>query len=192
MSAIAAARLKARTPTHTTEGVQEPPPSPLADTSASEAPESETEDISLIPQNFKLGTWRKTDNNVLSDTSDELTIVLDKHATATFVGCFDLKILKGAVNINGANLGVLPKGSKEGSKVHRVYVPSTHPITKIRGLDRTNHVQLRSCDEPTHFADLSPLFAEIWAGSTEGNRGRSFTGVSTRKPSFETSLTFDR
>ncbi|KAF2444046.1 hypothetical protein P171DRAFT_521443 [Karstenula rhodostoma CBS 690.94] len=179
LSAIAAARLRAEqaaAPKTNTDGVQEPPQSPLADSTASEA-ESEPEDISLIPQNFKLSTWRKAKPTVLSDTAKELTVVLDKHTTASFVGCFDVKVLKGAIHINGANLGATPKGSKEEENVHRVYVPSTHPITKIRGLDRTNHVQLRSCREPTPFADINPLFANIWSGDVDSDKGRSFTGV---------------
>ncbi|KAL5395964.1 hypothetical protein PMIN04_006414 [Paraphaeosphaeria minitans] len=179
LSAIAAARLKleqAAAPKTNIENVQEPPPSPLADSTASEA-ESEPEDISLVPQNFKLSTWRKATSTVLSDTAKELTIVLDKHGTASFVGCFDVKVLKGAVHINGANLGATLKGSKEEESVHRVYVPSTHPITKIRGLDRTNHVQLRSSREPTPFADINPLFVDIWSGDRDGDKGRSFTGV---------------
>ncbi|KAK7193195.1 hypothetical protein PSPO01_00989 [Paraphaeosphaeria sporulosa] len=183
LSAIAAARLKleqAAAPKSTTDSVKEAPPSPLADSTASEA-ESEPEDISLVPQNFKLSTWRKAKSTVLSDTAKELTIVLDKHATASFVGCFDVKVLKGAVHINGANLGATSNGSKEEESVHRVYVPSTHPITKIRGLDRTNHVQLRSCRKPTPFADINPLFANIWSGDRDGDKSRSFTGVSWSK-----------
>ncbi|KAL1601784.1 Polynucleotide 5'-hydroxyl-kinase grc3 [Paraconiothyrium brasiliense] len=180
MSAIAAARLKAQketAPIPAKHGLQEPPPSPLADSTKSEDAKSEPEDISLIPQNFKLSTWRKTKANVLSDTPQKLTIVLDKHSTASFVGHFDVKILKGAVNINGANLGATSIGSKEREKEYRVFACSTNPIMKIRGLDRTNHVQLRSCPEPTPLADMNPLFANLWGGNAENDKGRSFTGV---------------
>jgi polynucleotide 5'-hydroxyl-kinase GRC3/NOL9 len=188
LSAIAAARLKAEqaaSPITNPDGIQEPPPSPLADSTASEAAESEPEDISLIPQNFKLSTWRRIQTNILSDSPSELTIVLDKNTTASFVGCFDVRVLKGAVNINGANIGAAAKGSKESASTHRVYVPSTHPITKIRGLDRTNHVELRSCQEPTPFADMNPLFDNIWGAGATNDNNRSFTWVSSPKPFFE-------
>lgn len=184
MSAIAAARLKleqAAAPKPKPEDVKELPQSPLADSTASEA-EPEPEDVPLVPQNFKLSTWRKADSTVLSDTAKELTIILDKHSTASFVGCFDVKVLKGAVHINGANLGATSKGSKEQGNVHRVYAPSTHPITKIRGLDRTNHVQLQSVGDPTPFADINPLFVDIWDGRKESDKGRSFTGASSSTP----------
>ncbi|KAF1966763.1 hypothetical protein BU23DRAFT_517392, partial [Bimuria novae-zelandiae CBS 107.79] len=179
MSAIAAARLRAAAAIPNNGGLQEAPASSLTESSASEAAksESEPEDVLPVHQNFKLSTWRKHQSNVLSDTSKELSIVLDKNATASFVGCFDVKVLKGAVNINGANLGATTRGSKEEGKSHRVFVPSTHPITKIRGLDRTNHIQLRSCREPVPFADLSPLFSDIWSGSAERDKGRTFAYV---------------
>jgi polynucleotide 5'-hydroxyl-kinase GRC3/NOL9 len=176
---------QAASPVKKTDGVHEPPPSPLADSTASEAAESEPEGISLIPQNFKLSTWRKIQTNVLSDNPLELTIALDKHATASFVGCFDVKVLKGAVHINGANVGAAAKGSKEGESMHRVYVPSTHPITKIRGLDRTNHVELKSCREPTPFADINPLFDNIWGAGAASDNGRSFSWVILSKNFFQ-------
>ena len=177
MSAVAAARLKAAAPLPIIETSNDTPTNPLVDSSASESAESESEDVPLVHQNFKLGTWRKHQGNVLSDSPHELTISLEKHSTATFVGWFDLKVLRGAVNINGANLGATPKGSKEDGSSHRVFVPSTHPITKIRGLDRTNHVQLRSCPESTTLEDISPLFFNIWGGAAERDNGRTFNNV---------------
>lgn len=178
MSAIAAARLKAAAPVLSANDFEEPPKSPLIDSSASEAAESEPGEVAIVHQNYKLSTWQKNRGTVLSDTSEELTIVLDKHATASFVGCFDIKVLKGAVNISGANLGATSGANQEEESSHRVFVPSTHPITKIRGLDRTSNVQLRSCREPLPFADMSPLYSDIWGGGAERDNGRSFTLVS--------------
>ena len=184
MSAIAAARLKAAAPVPNTDNNQELPTSPLEESSASDAAEPELEDVAVVHQNLKLGTWRQNPHQVLSDTANELTIALDKHSTASFVGCFDVRILKGAVNINGANLGAPSKGSKDDGKSHRVYVPSTHPITKIRGLDRTNHIQLRSCPESPPFMDINPLFCDIWSGKSERGKGRSFINVCSHRINF--------
>jgi hypothetical protein len=86
-----------------------------------------------------------------------------------------VKVLKGAVNINGANFGAVPRHGEE-KKSWRVYVPSTHPITKVRGLDRVNHVQFLSCDEPVGLQGISPDFTGIWA--TKKELGRSFDFVS--------------
>ena len=177
MSAIAAARLRAVAPVLNANDFQEPPKSPLIDSSASEAAESEAGDVALIQQNYKLSTWQKNRGTVLSDTNEELTIVLEKHATATFVGCFDVKVLRGAVNISGANLGATSGVSQEEGSSYRVFVPSTHPVTKIRGLDRTSNVQLRSCRDAIPFADISPLFSDIWGGDAESDNGRSFSWV---------------
>ncbi|KAJ4291163.1 Polynucleotide 5'-hydroxyl-kinase grc3 [Kalmusia sp. IMI 367209] len=176
LSAIAAARLKAAAALiSNTDSLQETPPSPLVQSSVSETADPETEDDLLIPQNRKLSTWSSYGSNVLSDTANELSIVLEKHSTVSFVGCFDVKVLKGAVNINGANLAAAPR--QEKARSHRVFAPTTHPITKIRGLDRTNQVQFLSCREPTPFAEINPLFSDIWSGNGEVGKGRSFAKV---------------
>jgi len=154
----------------------EPPPSPLTESSASEAVYSEPEDIPPIAQNFKLCTWRSSQGStILSDSATELTLAIEKHTTVSFVGCFDVHVVRGAVNIHGANIGT-PRRN-ETKKSHRVFVPSTHPITKIRGLDRLSHIRISSCEEPTPFADISPLFANIWSGNEDSSDGRSFTLV---------------
>lgn len=137
--------------------------------------EEEEPPVPHVHQNFKLCTWRKISENVLSDTASELTVVLEKHQTISFVGCFDLKVLKGAVNINGANIGAVPR-SGDTAKCFRVYVPSTHPITKIRGLDRTSHVRISSCEDAALFESMGPLFSGIWAARKD--KGRSFDFVS--------------
>lgn len=152
--------------------------SPIVE-ATSDYSESEFEEetpIPLVHQNFKLCTWRKIPENIVSDTSAELTIVVEKHQTVSFVGVFDLQVLKGAVNVNGANIAAVPRpGDKARS--FRVYVPSTHPVTKIRGLDRTSQIQISSCEEPTVFEAIGPAFGKIWA--TRRDKGRSFDYVST-------------
>ncbi|PVH97684.1 hypothetical protein DM02DRAFT_597186 [Periconia macrospinosa] len=179
ISAIAAARLQLEAKLQsqnatTNEEVQDPATSPIVE-ATSDFSESELEEEELpiphVHQNFKLCTWRKTPENVLSDTASELTVILEKHQTVSFVGCFDLKVLKGAVNINGANIGAVPRPG-DTAKSFRAYVPSTHPITKIRGLDRTSHVQISSCEDSALFEAIGPLFGRIWA--TKKDKGRSF------------------
>lgn len=155
---------------------QEPSSSPLPNLTDSEYAESETEEATpCISKNFQLCTWRDNGDNVLSDTNEELTILLEKNSTVSFIGFFDVKILRGAVNINGANIGAISrKGEK--SRCHRVSAPSTHPITRIRGLDHTNHVQIIHCEEPAPFSKISPLFADIWATGLKAE-DRSFSLV---------------
>ncbi|CAI6338958.1 unnamed protein product [Periconia digitata] len=179
ISAIAAARLQLEAKLQAQNapikdvGALESATSPMVE-ATSDFSESELEEDDLVPlvhQNFKLCSWRRISENILSDTESELAIILEKHQTISFVGCFDLKVLKGAVNVNGANIGAVPR-AKDTAKEYRVYVPSTHPITKIRGLDRTSHVQFVSCQEPTLLESTGPLFAGIWA--TPKDKGRSF------------------
>ncbi|KAF1956530.1 hypothetical protein CC80DRAFT_472017 [Byssothecium circinans] len=183
ISAIAAARLKleaqlqAQAPP-AVDGIQEPPTSPIVeattDYSASEF-DDEIPAPTLIPKNLKLCTWRNISANILSNTPDEFAIILEKHQTVSFIGCLNVQVLKGAVNINGANIGAVPKRGG-GERSWRVYVPSTHPITKIRGLDRVNHVSFVSCKEPVPLQGISPLFAGIWAAKKD--MGRSFDFIS--------------
>lgn len=130
-----------------------------------------------IKHSVKLCNWRHDPSDILSDTNTELTINLNKHTTVAVLGCFRLKILKGAVHINGANIGTISPGGQK-DKVYYVYVPATHPILKIRGLDGTNHVQLLTCDTPTPLADVSPLFSSIWMTNAVHMLQRSFIIVS--------------
>ncbi|KAF1843805.1 uncharacterized protein K460DRAFT_357487 [Cucurbitaria berberidis CBS 394.84] len=179
LSAIAAARLRAgaaaegsTTPEITHEPVLAPsslpPESPESGSGYGEPElgnkeegEEEEETHAIIKRNFKLCNWRNESQNILSDTESELTINLNKHTTIALIGCFEFKVIRGAININGANIGALSRDAQKGV-VHRAFVPSTHPILKIRGLDGTNHVQFMSCKEAVPIAENSPLFANIW------------------------------
>ncbi|KAF2679071.1 hypothetical protein K458DRAFT_490761 [Lentithecium fluviatile CBS 122367] len=179
ISAIAAARLKAAAVTAqatTIDGTQEAPQT-LTGATDSDYAESEPDEIPVVNQNFKLSTWQNDGENVLSGNDEGLTIVLDKHSTAAFVGCCDVKILKGAVNVNGANLVAIPRQGEQ-ARTYRVFVPSTHPISKVRGLDRLNHVQFLHCEKPTPFTRLSPLFADIWVAPSNSGKERSFHLIS--------------
>ncbi|PSN62822.1 hypothetical protein BS50DRAFT_680153 [Corynespora cassiicola Philippines] len=176
MSAIAAARLKAAQVSNV-DVAQEivPPSSPLPEAPESDYEESEPEPeeeehVPDVHQNFKLCNWRADEKNILKNTDKELSVVLNKHSTISLIGYFDFKVTKGAVNINGANIGA--KG--QTAHVYRAYVPSTHPITKIRGLDGSNHIQFLQCEEPTPFAKISPLFTDIWNARRTDGKQRSF------------------
>jgi polynucleotide 5'-hydroxyl-kinase GRC3/NOL9 len=181
ISAIAAARLKAAaTDVSVNDEALDAPQSPLADASGSDCAVSEVEETGpIVTKNFRLCTWQNNGDNVLQDTEGSLTIVLEKHATVAFIGCCDVKVLKGAVNINGANLAAASRQEKK-TKSQRVFASSFYPIMKMRGLDRTNHLQLLHCQEPTPFEKLSPLFKDIWAARSHFGRERSFHVVRPR------------
>ncbi|KAF2827680.1 hypothetical protein CC86DRAFT_381660 [Ophiobolus disseminans] len=136
--------------------------------------ESDEEPLA-IQQNLKLCNWRSNKQDILSDTDTELTVRLNKHTTIALIGSFQFKVLRGAVNVNGANIEVL---SRDGQKdhVHTAYVPATHPISKIRGLDSVNQVQFITCKEPVPLASISPVFSDIWSSRLETN-GRSFSVI---------------
>jgi polynucleotide 5'-hydroxyl-kinase GRC3/NOL9 len=180
LTAIAAARLRTEaaakvvnTPEVTLEQIPVPT-SPLLQVAESEHEESDEDEIHApIRRNLKLCNWRNELQNILSDTDTELTINLNKHATITLIGTFDLTVLRGAVNINGANIGTV---SRDGQKnqTHRACVPATHPISKIRGLDGTNQIRFKTCKVPAPLASISPLFDGLWNDSID----RSFRVVS--------------
>ena len=175
LSAIAAARLRAgaaakgiTTPDSTHEPVPVPssPPVEIPVSAYGEAEEEEDDEEvgethENIKRNFKLCNWRNDLHDILSDTDFELTINLNRHATIALIGCFEFRVLRGAININGANLGSVSRDAQKNT-IHRAFVPATCPILKIRGLDSTNHVEFMSCKGPTAFAANCPLFSNIW------------------------------
>lgn len=124
-------------------------------------------------RNLKLCNWQSNPRDIFAENESELSINLDKNTTIALVGHFDFKVSRGAVNINGANIGAVTQGGQRGQS-YRAYVPATHPIFKIRGLDAKNYVQFSSCKEPTPFAKLSPLYEDIWNTGSQGERGRTF------------------
>lgn len=188
LSAIAAARLKASSTAKEETGdeplplasnlqVQVPAPTLIRLESEEEEGEESVVTPSAIKRNFKLCNWRSEPQKILSDTDAELTVSFDKHETIALLGYFKLKVLKGAININGANIGTV---SSEGikSKIYDAFVPATHPVLKIRGLDGTNHVQFISCRHAAPLAPLNSLFGYIWNGPFTT---RSFAIVSLPK-----------
>jgi polynucleotide 5'-hydroxyl-kinase GRC3/NOL9 len=147
-------------------------PDSLSQTADDQSDVANDENHSLQPrQNLQLCNWRHRPGVILSESESELTISLSKNTTITFIGCFDFIVLKGAININGANFGA-------SSLKHRAFVPSTHPISTIRGLDRNNEVRFLDCEEPPKFEHLSPLFADIWSTKIYQQNARSFILVS--------------
>jgi polynucleotide 5'-hydroxyl-kinase GRC3/NOL9 len=129
----------------------------------------------VLRQNVKLCTWRNDAQNILSDTDKELTVNLNKHTTIALIGCFRFKVLRGAINVNGANIGAMSRDGQQ-DQVYTAYVPATHPISKFRGLDGMNHVQFLHCADTSQLASTGPLLEDIWnAGS------RSFSVVSTSR-----------
>jgi polynucleotide 5'-hydroxyl-kinase GRC3/NOL9 len=196
LSAIAAARLKAEAAakgTITLEITTEPVLSPsevlpsvptseqqqllLDPAAAEERDEDGEEEASITKQNLKLCTWQNKPQHILSDTEHEITVKLSKHTTIALIGCFRFIVLRGAININGANIGASSRENHE-DRVHTAYVPATHPISKIRGLDGVNHVQFIDCPEPRPLADTGTLFANIWNMQDPHLRSRSFSIVS--------------
>jgi polynucleotide 5'-hydroxyl-kinase GRC3/NOL9 len=131
----------------------------------------------VVKQNLKLCSWRNNPRDVLIDTETDLSVKINKHTTISLLGHFRFKVLKGAVNINGANISAL---SCEGRKdqEYTAYVPATHPIAKIRGLDSTNHVHFTHCTYARPLASSSILFVDIWNAPVESKRHRSFSVVS--------------
>jgi polynucleotide 5'-hydroxyl-kinase GRC3/NOL9 len=153
------------------------PSSTLPESPVPELEESEQEDeVPAAQLDLKLCNWRNEAQNILSDTASELTVKLPKHSTIALIGCFQLKVLRGAININGANIGAFSRDGQE-DPFCTAYVPATHPILKIRGLDGTNHVKFINCKEPSSLSDISPLFADLWNVQAETEKHRSFSVV---------------
>jgi polynucleotide 5'-hydroxyl-kinase GRC3/NOL9 len=182
LTAIAAARLRteAAAKVVNTPAVTLEPPVPA--NSILEARESDDEDSDAVvgdapvQRNLRLCNWRNENQNVLSITDTDITVNLNKHATIALLGCFEFRVLRGAIHINGANIGTVSRDGQK-NRVHRAHVPATHPISKIRGLDGTNHVFFKSCKAPSPLAYVNPLFDNIWNAKSE--MARSFHIVST-------------
>ncbi|KAJ4990792.1 hypothetical protein SVAN01_03801 [Stagonosporopsis vannaccii] len=184
LSAIAAARLRAEAATKRVvvqETTLEPlpaPSSPPAEDLVSEYDESEAEpEPAVTKRNLKLCNWQHNPRDVFAENESELSINLDKNTTIALVGHFDFRVSRGAVNVNGANIGAVTRDGQK-AKTYRAYVPATQPIFKIRGLDSKNHVQFTSCKEPTPFARLNPLYEDMWNTGSRGERRRTF-GIMT-------------
>lgn len=184
LSAIAAARLraevaaKAATIQETTLEPLAAPSSPPAEDLVSEYEESEAEpEPAPTKRNIKLCNWQSNPRDIFVENESELSINLDKNTTIALIGHFDFRVSRGAININGANIGAVTRDGQK-AKTYRACVPATQPILKIRGLDSKNHVQFGSCNDPTPFAILNPLYEDIWNTGTRGERRRTFGIVS--------------
>ncbi|KAH3963906.1 hypothetical protein HBI56_199760 [Parastagonospora nodorum] len=182
LSAIAAARLRAEaavTSLAVPQAVPELGPVPEPVTSLPQSPiveheESEQEDEPLpLQQNVKLCTWRNEAQNIISDTPKELTVKLSKHTTISLVGCFQFRVLRGAIHVNGANIGAVSRDGQQ-DQIYTAHVPATHPISKFRGLDGMNHVQFLHCANSTPLAETASLFADVWNVPTGARGSRSF------------------
>jgi len=139
---------------------------------------SSHDEASAIAQNLQICNWQNRGDNVLSDTNQELTVMLSHGEEFALVGVFDFVVLKGAININGANFSA-NNHLGQGPAAQRAFMPSTHPISIVRALDDANQVRFMHCnDQPTPFAHISPLFADIWIQHAGGLPCRSFSLVS--------------
>lgn len=180
LSAIAAARLRAEAATkgviiqNTTLDPLPAPSSPPAEQLVSEYEESEDEpEAAVTKRNLKLCNWQNNPKDIFVENESELSINLDKNTTISLVGHFDFTVSRGAVNINGANIGAVTRDGQK-AQTYRAHVPATQPIFKIRGLDVKNHVLFSSCKEPTPFAKLNPLYEDLWNTGSKGERRRTF------------------
>ncbi len=186
MTAIAAARIKAQD-VAASEGILERPPAPthlqggsagsLHEDRISDVAEEGSEKDAQVTRTFKLCNWRGLPENVLSDTDSELVVNLPKHSTIALFGCFDFNVIKGAININGANIGPSNPEGKQ-NQTYRAFMPITHPILKLRGLDDTNHVKFITCEVPAPLATINPFFDDIWHTRSSHGDCRSFSIVS--------------
>lgn len=174
ISAVAAAKLESNYPGRK-EAIQEAPHSLSSDGVDSEYPEQEPgQEEQETLRNVQLCTWRYGPNYVSSESDEQLTISLEKNTTVALIGHFDFFVLKGAININGANFGVK---ALNGYSIHQACVPSTHPISNIRGLDSRNEVRFSDCSSPSPFTNISPLFADIWTADSGSLKTKSFALV---------------
>lgn len=184
LTAIAAARLRTeatakvvKTPEVTLEQISVPE-SPLLEAQEPEHQDSDTDEENVpVQRNLKLCNWRNDPQNIISETDTELTINLNKHATIALVGCFEFTVLRGAIHINGANIGTVGRDGQK-NKVYRAFVPATSPIFKIRGLDGTNHVMFQSCSVPAPLSVINPLFDDIWCTDLQTQGRKTFNVVS--------------
>ncbi|KAF2000441.1 hypothetical protein P154DRAFT_576118 [Amniculicola lignicola CBS 123094] len=174
LSAVTAAKLKIQSSTYA-ESAKELSPSPSLEPSPSDVePEDSGENSHEDRQNVQLCTWRYEKRNIVADNSQHLIITLDKNKTIAFVGSYAFVVLKGAINISGANVVANPR-LKERAQWHHVCAPSTHPIPIVRGLDDSNEIKFRSSDLQTPLSN-NPLFADIWRPERTGFR-RTFLFV---------------
>jgi polynucleotide 5'-hydroxyl-kinase GRC3/NOL9 len=136
------------------------------------------EELPDFRPNVQMCNWSYGVKNVAEDTRRGLTVSMQGGEDIALIGVFDFIVLKGAININGANFAAV-QPLPQNALAQRVYVPSTHPISLIKALDDSNMIQFLHCDDtPKSFASISPLFAGIWYERSSGLTSRSFGLVS--------------
>ncbi|KAH6637711.1 hypothetical protein C7974DRAFT_450712 [Boeremia exigua] len=189
LSAIAAARLRAeaaktaaeKEATPEPQAAASPAPALTPEHAASPAPDSPSEsesDSSPPPARAtKLSTWTHAPSAIHAETAAELTITLAKNSTIALLGTFDLHVLRGAINIDGANLGAVTRDGERAGP-WRVSVPATHPVLKIRGLDGENRVRFVGCED-AGMGRLGSVWEGLWNEGVAGERGRSFGVITT-------------
>jgi polynucleotide 5'-hydroxyl-kinase GRC3/NOL9 len=192
ISAIAAAKLKSQPQPINTgyfdgtqdEGSSSPatatdPPSRAFESSEPEFEDAISDDeLPDFRPNVQMCNWRYGVGNVAEDTYRGLTVSLQAGEDIALIGVFDFIVLKGAININGANFAAT-QPLPQNTLPRRVYVPCTHPISVIKALDDSNMIQFLHCeDTPKSFASISPLLAGIWNERPSGLTSRSFALVS--------------
>lgn len=117
-------------------------------------------------------------SNVITD-KDSIRVNLQADDTVTFVGQYDLEVLRGNVLISGALL-------RPGSKKHRIFAPSTHALPVITAKGGVAEILAHSTTQPLRgLAKLSPLYGRLWNDQLEqpqvngAMQPRSFTLLRT-------------
>lgn len=176
LSAFAAARKfrESNTPVKAVAEAPEPVV-PRADTAKNgrRQPESQSasrDDVgSIAPISRNEYTAATSAYKILKDDNNSLELRLQLNETATFVGEYEVEVLKGIVEIQGAIL--LPR-----SGIQRVYAVSTHAVPSIVG--RTDESTIRVSSVQSQLQALekySPLFRNVWI--RDDVKDRSFAPI---------------
>ncbi|KAK4973317.1 Polynucleotide 5'-hydroxyl-kinase grc3 [Elasticomyces elasticus] len=114
--------------------------------------DDQTEEI-LVRANFELSTWIPAHD---ARVFKSVIITLQSGQKVTFVGQYDLRVLRGAVTVYGAILS-------ESAEPYRVYAPATHALPDIKALTREAEISISDCLHTLRpLEKFSPLFQKIW------------------------------
>ncbi|KAK3076330.1 hypothetical protein LTS18_013307, partial [Coniosporium uncinatum] len=127
-------------------------------------------------RNITLSTWQPTATNVLEDTKSVKRIRLKARQTITYIGIYDLLVVKGAITIYGAVL-TADNGSQQ------VFAPSTHALPNIKCLSREAEVQIKHVpgNGLTSLKMFSPLYGRFWNHRTKENITQLANGQPDRR-----------
>lgn len=108
-------------------------------------------------QHWELSTWRlaRKKANISTSTSTRVVLFLKKTETLSYVGSYQLRVLKGAVNVCGARL--------RAGDCEEILAPATHPIPIVYGLSESSKIEISALPQtiaPLH--RISPLFRRAW------------------------------